>query len=220
MGVAGLLLVGGRQLAGVIPAFAEAVRGLGVLGPVVFILGYALGTVALVPGALLTLAAGAVFGVTWGTIYVAAGATMGMAGAFLISRHLARDAASRRLAGRPGLAAIDEAIGREGLKIVFLLRLSPAFPFSVMNYALGLTRVRFRDYLLASVGILPGTVLYTYAGRVAGDLAMIAAGDAPVDATGNLVLLGVGFAATILVTVVLTRTARRALATSTGAHPA
>lgn len=217
-GILGLIAIGlvGRQVAGFVPAFGAWVRGLGVLGPVVFTAGYGLAVIALVPGSILTLTAGAVFGVVWGTVYVFLGASLGMAGAFLISRHLARAAVERRIAGTPGLEAIDAAIAREGGKIVFLLRLSPAFPFSMLNYLLGLTRVRFSAYLLASVGVLPGTILYTVAGRVAGDLAVIASGDAPVNQGASVVLVSIGLLATLGVTLYITRLARRALAASTG----
>lgn len=211
-----LALATGRELAALVPAFAAWVRDQGALGPAVFMATYAAATIALVPGSLLTLAAGAVFGLFWGTVYVLIGATAGLAGGFLVSRYLAREAVERRLAGTPGLAALDRAIAREGGKIVFLLRLSPVFPFSILNYLLGLTRVRFRDYLLASVGILPGTILYTYTGKVAGDLAVIAAGGAAVDQRASVASWVLGLGATLVATIFITRLARRALAASTG----
>jgi uncharacterized membrane protein YdjX (TVP38/TMEM64 family) len=168
--------------------------------------------VAFVPASLLTLAAGAVFGVARGTLLVAAGATLGASAAFLLARYAARDAVARRLADRPRFAALDRAVGAEGRKLVFLLRLSPVFPFGLLNYALGLTRVRFVDYLIASVGMLPGTLLYVYSGKVAGDVATLAAGAAPPRGTAHYVVLGLGLVATALVTMRVTRLARRALA--------
>ncbi len=138
--IAGLIL-GGKQLAAYIPRFAQWVEGLGFWGPVVFILGYAVATVAFIPGSLLTLAAGAIFGLVEGTIYTLIGATLGSSGAFLVARYLARRKIERKIAGNAKFAAIDRAVGREGFKIVALLRLSPAFPFSLLNYALGLTQV-------------------------------------------------------------------------------
>lgn len=205
------LLAGGRQLAAAVPAFAARVRDLGPLAPVAFAAGYAVATVAFVPGSLLTLAAGAVFGLGLGLAVVFAGATLGACGAFLVARYLARARVERTLAGNPRFAAIDRAIGREGRRIVFLLRLSPVFPFNLLNYALGLTTVRFRDYLVASVGMLPAAALYVYAGKVAGDVAALAGGAAPARGTAYYAVLAAGLAATVLVTVLVTRTARRAL---------
>jgi uncharacterized membrane protein YdjX (TVP38/TMEM64 family) len=210
------LVLLGRYAGGYLPRFAEWVAGLGRWGPVVFIAGYVLATVALVPGALLTLAAGALFGLVRGVAYVFAGATVGASAAFLVARYGARGAVERRLAGDARFAAIDGAVGRSGLRIVLLLRLSPVLPFNLLNYALGLTQVRFRDFLLASVGMLPGTLLYVYSGRVAGDVAAVAAGTGPARGTGYYVVLGLGLLATVAVTILVTRIARRALAKETG----
>ena len=217
-GIAALaaLLLLGRWLGGSLPAFAQWVEGLGAWGPIVFAAGYASAVVAFVPASLLTLAAGAIFGVAKGTAVVFVAAVCGSALAFLISRHLARRAIERRLAGNPRFAAIDRAIGEQGRKIVLLLRLSPAFPFNLLNYALGLTRVRFEDYLIASAGMLPGTLLYVYLGKVAGDVAALAGGAKLERGPGGTLLLGVGLLATIAVTTVITRIARRALAEATG----
>ena len=144
---------------------------LGPWGPLAFIAGYVLATVAFVPGSLLTLAAGAIFGLGPGIVYVFVAASLGACAAFGLSRTVARDAIERRLAGNARFAAIDRAIGAEGRKIVFLLRMSPVFPFSLLNYALGLTRVSFADYAFACLGMLPGTVLYVYLGSLAGEAA-------------------------------------------------
>lgn len=209
----------GRSAGGLVPAFAGWVKELGFWGPAVFIAGYALAVVAFVPASLMTLAAGAIFGLGPGTLYVFAAAMLGSCLAFLVSRHLARAAIERRLAGNPKFAAIDRAVGAEGRKIVLLLRLSPAFPFNLLNYALGLTRVRFADYAVASVGMLPGTLLYVYSGKVVGDLAALAGGAAPERGAGGTVLLVVGLAATVVATALVTRIARRALAEATGEAP-
>ncbi len=206
-----LLVVVGRQAGGYLPQFAEWVEGLGLLGPVVFITGYAVATVAFVPGSVLTLAAGAIFGLAKGTAYVFISATIGASLAFLVSRHLAREAIESRLAGNESFAAIDRAVGVSGRKIVFLLRLSPLFPFNLLNYALGLTKVRFLDYVVASVGMLPGTVLYVYYGKLAGDVAALAGGAAAARGAGYYAVLLLGLAATVAVTTVVTRTAKRAL---------
>lgn len=210
-----LIVLAGRRAAALVPPFAEWVQGLGVWGPVVFVLGYVVATVAFVPGSILTLGAGAIFGLVKGSALVLLAATLGASAAFLVSRYLARGAIERRLAGNERFAAIDRAIGREGRRIVFLLRLSPVFPFNLLNYALGLTRVRFADYLIASVGMLPGTLLYVYYGKVVGDVARLAGGAPIAKGPGYYAVLGLGLAATILVTTVVARTARRALQEAT-----
>ncbi|MBI3790624.1 MAG: TVP38/TMEM64 family protein [Gemmatimonadetes bacterium] len=209
------VVVAGRRAAALVPAFAAYINGLGTLGAVVFVVGYALACVAFIPGSLLTLAAGAIFGLAKGVALVFVGATLGSTLAFLIARYAARGWIERKLAGNARFAAIDRAIGADGRRIVTLLRLSPAFPFSLLNYALGLTQVRLADYLVAALGMLPGTVLYVYYGRLAGDVAALASGaQAPKDA-GYYAVLGLGLAATILVTALVTRTARRALRDAT-----
>lgn len=216
LGILALLWFGGQALGDRVPAFAQWVQGQGAKGAAIFVVGYALATVLLIPGSILTLAAGAIFGLFQGAALVFAGAVIGSSGAFLVSRYLARRAVERRLEGNARFAAIDKAVGRDGRRIVFLLRLSPVFPFSLLNYALGLTRVRFADYLLASVGMVPGTLLYVYYGRLAGDVATLAAGAPAPRGTSYWLVLGLGLAATAAVTVLITRTARRALASATG----
>jgi uncharacterized membrane protein YdjX (TVP38/TMEM64 family) len=206
----------GRVAGGYIPTFAAWVDGLGFWGPAVFASGYAIAVVAFVPASLLTLAAGAIFGIVEGTVYVFVAAIVGSSLAFLVSRYVARGAVERRLEGNDRFAAIDRAVGDQGRKIVFLLRLSPVFPFNLLNYALGLTRVRFADYVLAGIGMLPGTLLYVYSGKVAGDVAALAAGSAAPAGMGGTALLLVGLAATVVVTTYVTRIARRALAEATG----
>ena len=211
------LLLFGRQAAAAVPRFIAWVESLGVWGPVVFIAGYVVASIALIPASLLTLAAGAIFGLARGTLYVFSGATLGAAAAFLVSRYVARGVIERRLAHKQRFAAIDRAVGAQGFKIVLLLRLSPVFPFNLLNYALGLTRVRFLDYVLASAGMLPGTLLYVYYGKLAGTVAAAAGGKAPGTGAGYWAVLLLGLAATILVTALITRTARRALNEATSA---
>ena len=211
-----LLISVGRQVGGRLPEFAVWVDGLGVWGPAVFIAGYAGATVAFVPGSVLTLAAGAVFGLVRGVAYVMVGATLGASMAFLVARYIARGAIEQRLEGDRRFAAIDRAVGREGRKIVFLLRLSPVFPFNLLNYALGLTNVRFVDYFIACLGMIPGTLLYIYYGKLAGDVALLAGGAAVGRGTEYYAVLGIGLVATVVVTTIVTRTARRALQEATG----
>jgi len=206
-----LLATAGRELASIIPRFVHAVDSLGATGALLFIVGYAIATVAFVPGSLLTLAAGTVFGIPKGTLLVFVGATLGETAAFLLSRNFAREAVSRRVRRDARFAAIDDAIAAQGRRIVLLLRLSPVFPFNLLNYALGLTRISLPDYLIASIGILPGTLLYVYTGKVAGDLAALAAGAETPRGPGYYAVLAAGLAATIAVTVIITRIARRAL---------
>lgn len=200
----------GRQGGAYVPAFREWVEGLGFWGPLVFVLGYALATVAFLPGSLLTLAAGAVFGIAEGTLWATLGALLGSSASFLIARYAARGWVERMIEGRPRFAAVDRAIGREGAKVVALLRLSPVFPYNLLNYALGLTRVKFWHYLAASLAMIPGTLLYVYYGKVAGDV-VTAAGGAGGKSVWEWVLLGVGLVATVAVTVLITRKAKAAL---------
>lgn len=220
IGVAALggILLAGRWLGGYIPTFADWVDGLGIWGPVVFVAGYAIATVAFIPGALLTVAAGAIFGLARGTLYVFFGSTLGASAAFLIARYLARAAIERRLEGRPKFQSIDRAVANEGRKIVFLLRLSPVFPFNLLNYGLGLTRVRFVDYLIACFGMLPGTFLYVYTGKAVGTVAAAAGGAGSPKGPASTALLIVGLLATAVVTTIVTRIARRALADEVGAQ--
>jgi uncharacterized membrane protein YdjX (TVP38/TMEM64 family) len=197
----------------------EWTKGLGPLGPLVFIAIYIVACVLFVPGSILTIGAGVVFGVVRGSIYVSIAATLGATSAFLIGRYLARDWVAAKLEANPRFRAIDEAVAREGWKIVGLTRLSPVFPFNLLNYAFGLTRVSLRDYFFASwAGMLPGTVMYVYIGSLAGDLAR--AGGANGAATsGRWALNLVGFAATVAVAVYVARIGAQALREKTADDP-
>ena len=209
------LMLLGRQLGGLLPRFAEWVDGLGFWGPAAFIAGYIVTTIAFIPGAVMTLAAGAVFGLLEATVYVLTGATLGSAAAFLISRHLARGAIEARVAGNARFAAIDRAVGAQGFKMVLLMRLSPVFPYNLLNYSLGLTTVRFTDYVLASIGMLPGTLLYAYYGVLAGDVARLAGGATVDRGPAYYGVLLLGLVATIAVSTLVTRAARTALREAT-----
>lgn len=212
--VAALILLG-RWGAGAVPAFLERIRDLGPWAAAGFVAVYAVATVAWVPGSLLTLAGGAIFGLVAGTAWSLAGALIGSTLAFLVARYLARSAVEQRLSGSRRLSAVDEAIESEGAKVVFLLRLSPVFPFNALNYALGLTGVRLRDFVAASaVGMIPGTFLYVYAGHTADQVVTAAAGQPR--GAGYYALLGLGLVATVVVTILVTRAARRALHRSAG----
>jgi uncharacterized membrane protein YdjX (TVP38/TMEM64 family) len=211
LGALAALVLVGKELGAYVPRFAEWVDSLGFWGPLVFIAGYAAATVAFVPGSLLTLAAGAIFGLGRGTLFVFFGSTIGASLAFLIGRYLARGMIERRLEGKPRFKRIDNAVAKQGRKIVFLMRLSPVFPFNLLNYSMGLTKVRFVDYLVACLGMLPGTFLYVYYGKALGSLAAVAGGTQTEKGTADWILLAVGLAATVAVTTVITRIAKRAL---------
>jgi uncharacterized membrane protein YdjX (TVP38/TMEM64 family) len=185
----------------------------GVTGLFVFFGLYVIATVFMLPGTLLTLGAGALFGVVKGSAIVSISSTVGATAAFLIGRYLARDIISRRFEGNVAFRAVDAAVGREGWKIVGLTRLSPIFPFILLNYAFGLTRISLRAYVLASwIGMIPGTVMYVYLGSLAGSLAQLGAKEgegmrSPIE-WGFYV---VGLLATVAITILITRIARRAL---------
>src|SRR2546426_6809397 len=180
---------------------------LGPWGPVIFVGIYIVATVFFIRVSVLTLGAGAVFGVALGSVCVSISATLGATAAFLVGRYLARDAIAGKIEKNEKFTAIARAVGDEGWKIVFLTRLSPVFPFTLLNYAFGLTRVRLGQYVLASwIGMMPGTVMYVYLGSIAR-----AAGEKKSPA--EWALYGLGLIATIAVTVFITHIARRALAT-------
>jgi uncharacterized membrane protein YdjX (TVP38/TMEM64 family) len=164
-----------------------------------------------VPASVLTIAGGALFGVLRGALYAVVGAMLGSATAFLLSRHVARRAVAHWVTTRPRFGTIERAVSAQGLRVVLLLRLSPIVPFNVLNYALGLTTIPLRDFLLASAGMIPGSLMYAYCGRVAG-LALALAGEAQVPRNASYyAFLVAGLVATIVATAVVTRTARRAL---------
>jgi uncharacterized membrane protein YdjX (TVP38/TMEM64 family) len=178
---------------------------MGFLGGVVFGLVYVVGALLFVPGSVLTLGAGLVFGLAWGVVVASASATATAAAAFLITRYLARDRVARLARRHEKFAAIDEAVREKGWKVVALLRLSPLVPFSLSNYLFGLTAIDFWPYVLASwAAMLPGTILYVYLGAAGG----MAVGGARKQSPWEWALLVGGLLATVIVTVILTRTAR------------
>jgi len=187
------------------------ISGLGVWGPLIFMIIYVLACVFFLPGSILTLGAGVVFGLIEGTVIVSLSSTLGATAAFLVGRYIARDWVAKKIEGNPAFKTIDDAVAKEGWKIVGLTRLSPVFPFNLLNYAYGLTKVSLRDYFFASwIGMLPGTVMYVYIGSLVGDLARLSAGGRT-RTTAEWALYIIGFAATIIVTIYVTRIARSAL---------
>jgi uncharacterized membrane protein YdjX (TVP38/TMEM64 family) len=192
----------------------DGLAALGAWGPVIFIGVYIIGAVFLVPGSALTLGAGAVFGVFRGTLIVSVASTLAATAAFLIGRYLAREAVARRMQGQPRFSAIDRAVAQEGWKIVLLTRLSPIFPYTLLNYAFGLTQVKVGHYVLASwMGMLPGTVMYVYLGSLAQVVGQRER------TMGEWILYATGLLATLGVTLFITRIARRALAKAAPADP-
>ncbi|MEY3223139.1 MAG: hypothetical protein RLZZ203_1995 [Cyanobacteriota bacterium] len=187
------------------------INGLGTLGGIAFIGIYIIATVAFLPGSILTLGAGVIFGVILGSLYVFIGATLGATAAFLVGRYLARGWVTNKISDNKKFAAIDKAVGKEGLKIVLLTRLSPIFPFNLLNYALGITGVSLQDYFLGSVGMIPGTIMYVYIGSLAGNLAFIGSESKPDNMILHWVIKIIGLIATIVVTIYVTKIAKKAL---------
>ena len=180
-------------------------------GALLFIPLYALWVTLLLPGVWASMLAGVLYGTWLGSGLVFVGACLGAVVVFLLSRSVLRDWARRRLEQLPKLQAVERAVSKEGLKLVLLTRLSPAFPFSLLNLAYGLSEVSLRDYSIGLIGILPGTVLFCGLGALAGDVARfgeVLGGEADV---GTWVLRVVGVLATLAVVWLVSRTARRAL---------
>ncbi len=187
------------------------ISDLGPWGPVFFIVLYILATILFLPGLIPTMAAGLLFGVLQGTLLVSISSISGATIAFLIGRYLAREWVAGKIQGNQKFEAIDVAVAQEGWKIVGLTRLSPLFPFNLLNYAFGLTQVSLKNYFLASwIGMLPGTVMYVYIGSLAGDLATLGSGERS-RTPAEWALYGVGLMATVVLTLYITRIAQRAL---------
>lgn len=197
-----------REWLSVSIAWIESHRTLAWL---IYITAYTVAAVLVIPSAILTLAAGFIFGVPIGVILVSVASLTGAAAAFLAGRFLARDWVTQRIADFPSFRALDKATRHEGFIIVLLTRLSPLFPFNLLNYAFGLTAVRFRDYVLASwIGMAPAIVLYVYIGSAAKSLADLT-GDGIESGVRGTTLFVVGLIVTLLLTVSVTRIATKAL---------
>jgi uncharacterized membrane protein YdjX (TVP38/TMEM64 family) len=190
----------------------ERIRDMGLAGAGVFVVAYVAATVLALPGSILTLGAGFAYGPVYGTLLVMLASNLGAVSAFLLGRTVLRERVARRIAGDARFSAMDAAVGAQGFRVVLLLRLSPLFPFNLLNYALGLTRVRLRDYVVASVvGMFPGTLLYVYLGSLVTSVSQLTSGQRPDSGTWGRVLFWGGLVATVAVTVLITRMARRAL---------
>jgi uncharacterized membrane protein YdjX (TVP38/TMEM64 family) len=210
LAVAAALLPVGHWASG----FVERMRHAGAAGIALFGAIYLIAPLLLLPASVFTLGAGFLYGPLWGTLLVSPLSVAAAASAFLLGRTLARRVVKRRIAGDARFAAIDHAVGESGFRIVLLLRLSPVIPFNLLNYALGLTRVRFGTYLLASfIGMLPGTFLYVYLGSAATSAAQLSQ---HTGGPASRAAFWAGIAATIAVVIILTRIARRALGRALG----
>jgi uncharacterized membrane protein YdjX (TVP38/TMEM64 family) len=190
------------------------VESLGPIAPIAFMVLYNVATVLLIPGSVLTLGGGVLFGLWWGSLYVFVAATLGATLAFWIGRNVAREWVMAKMNAYPKFGAIDQAVAKEGFKIVFLTRLSPLFPFNLLNYAFGITQVSLKDYVLGSVGMIPGTILYVYIGSLIGSVAQLGLKGQTLDPQTQMLQWGIkiiGFMATIAVTVYITKIAQKAL---------
>lgn len=203
--ILGVAVIGWRWLkgTGLLPQTLKWIQDLGPWAPIAFVVVYIVAVVFFVPASIFTLGAGFVFGMAWGSVYVLVAAMVAANLMFIIARHIARNWVAHRVESHPKFRAIDDAVAREGWKIVALIRLAPVFPFSPMSYAFGLTRVPLWEYFLANFTMIPGTLMYVYFGAVARDLTEKVA-------TPSWIKWTVG-AVTVLVVLYVTRFAKRAL---------
>lgn len=194
-----------------VAAFFAWVQANPTIAWAVFIAFYVAAVVFMLPGSLLTLGAGYLFGLGYGFVIVSLASTVGATCAFLVGRFFARDWVAEKLGAMPRFAALDKAVGERGALVVLLTRLSPAFPFTLLNYALGLTRVPLRTYVFVSwLGMMPGTLLYVYLGSIAQNLTALFSGELAESPVGTT-LLYLGMAATLALTILITRFASGAL---------
>ena len=193
-------------------ALVQRLADLGAWGPVLFIAAYILAAIILAPAFLLTFSSGAVFGLWRGTLLTYIGAVLGASAVYALAAPLARWRVLRWIDRDPRVAATRRAVVKDSAWIMFLLRLSPLVPYNLLNYALALSGVTFRDYLLASVGMIPAIIMYAYYGKVAGDVTRIAAGVVPARGTEYYAMLVVGLMATFAATHLIGRAAKKAMA--------
>ncbi|TAE61571.1 MAG: TVP38/TMEM64 family protein [Nostocales cyanobacterium] len=190
------------------------VESLGIWGPIVFIFIYNIATLLFIPGSILTIQGGLLFGLFWGSIYVLIAAMLGAILAFFIGRYFSKDWICKQLEKHPKFKLIDQAVTKEGWKIVLLTRLSPLFPFNLLNYAFGITNVSLTDYILGSFGIIPGTIMYVYIGDITTNLATSYTTNQQTNLEvkiGQYILQIIGLIATIYVTFYITKIAQKSL---------
>jgi uncharacterized membrane protein YdjX (TVP38/TMEM64 family) len=201
----------GKLASPYLPQFTAWVNTLGAWAPVAFVLAYTVAAVCMLPCFLLTMAGGAVFGIGRGSGLVLVGATLGAVCAFMLGRTILRSWVAKQIAKNETLTVVDRVIGQEGLRLMFLIRLSGTLPYVLTNYALGVTTVRLRDFVIAMVGMLPTIAAYAAFGQ---------AGVQSADGKASMPswVLGLGIAATVLLAVLLTRIAQRAIREAEARH--
>ncbi len=188
------------------------VKASGAWGVAAFAVIYIAAIVMFIPGSILTLGAGFVYGPFWGTLLVSPVSVIGATIAFSLARGRLRPWVMKKVGNNERFSVVDKAVGEQGFKIVMLLRLSPVFPFTFLNYALGLTGVKASSYILASfIGMLPATFLYTYLGSLVTSVTELANAPAQGAEDAQSIFIWVGFAVTVMVTAYVTYLARRAL---------
>ena len=190
------------------------VENLGIWGSLLYILIYNVATLLFVPGSLLTMKGGCLFGPVWGFIYVLIAAIVGSIWAFILGRYLSRDWVYKKFGKNPKFQAINKAVEKEGWKIVFLTRLSPLFPFNLLNYIFGITNVSLKDYIIGSIGMIPGTIMYVYIGSLATDLSTITMSNYPSNTETQMfqwIIRIIGLIATVALTVYINKIAKQAL---------
>lgn len=192
-------------------AVVVRVAHMGPWGVVLFTVAYVAAAITLAPAFVLTFAAGAIFGLWRGTLIVFFAALLGAIAVYGLAAPLAQGRLMRRLERDARVAAIRRAVVSDALWVMFLLRLSPLVPYVLLNYALALSGVRFKDFVLATVGMLPAIVMYAYYGKIVGDVAKLAAGVSPPRGIEYWTLVAIGLVATIWATHMITRAARRAM---------
>ncbi len=193
-------------------SFIAWIRNLGPGGAFLYGIVYAVGAVLMIPGSALTAGAGLVYGTLIGVLIVSPASVLGATGSFLIARYFARDWVERKLQKYPKFKAVDRAVEKQGFKVVFLIRLQPVIPFVLLNYALGLTRVRLRDYVIASwIGMLPATIVYVYLGSALHNVSDLFTGGMAKHSAAGLALFWGGLAAGAILLWLLTRMAKRVL---------
>ena len=194
-----------------LPSLIKQIAELGRWAPLLFIAVYVVASIILAPAFLLTFSAGAIFGLWRGTVYVYIGAVLGSSAVYALAAPLARSRLLQWVDRDPRMAAARQAVVDRSAWIMFLLRLSPLVPYNLLNYALALSGVRYRDFLVASIGMIPAIVMYVYYGKEVGDVAVLAAGVAPPRGPEYYALLIVGLISTIAATTLITRAARKAV---------
>jgi uncharacterized membrane protein YdjX (TVP38/TMEM64 family) len=182
---------------------------LGAWAPVAFVVVYVVAAITLIPAFLLTVSAGAMFGVWKGSLLVFIGASLGASAVYALAAPLARSHWIRRVTRDSRVAIVRDAVAGEGVRIMFLLRLSPLLPYAILNYALALSGVRYVDFVAAFPGMLPVIIISTYYGKVVGDVAALATGVAPPRGPDYYLLLVGGVIVTLVSTAMLTRATRR-----------